>query len=176
MNGVEAMKRIKKKKKDLPIVALTASTFDVHSEEVQDAWFNGYLRKPVDRKQILAELERYIGFQKGQEGRTFIKESGGTKSENNGSEAMSDKDQKKLAEKLDEKVSGIIEALDTESIMMGEYRELLNELREIEQEMTEDRLIAFNEQLASAINMFDVDGIRRLVTRDYPELMNSLKK
>ncbi|SHF80886.1 PAS domain S-box-containing protein [Fodinibius roseus] len=176
MNGVEAMKQIKKKKKDLPIVALTASVFDVHSEGVQDTWFDGYLRKPVNRKQILAELERYIGFQKGQEGRTFIKESEGAQSENNGSEAMSGKDQKKLAGKLDRKVSGIIAALDTESIMMGEYRELLSELREIEQEMPEDRLIAFNEQLASAINLFDVDGIRNLVNHEYPELISRLKE
>lgn len=178
MNGVEAMKRIKREKKDLPIVALTASAFDVYSEGVHDAWFDGYMRKPVSRKQILAELERYIGFQKEQKGRTFIqeKESEGTQSEKNSSAAMSDKDQKKLAEKLDRNVSGIISSLDTESIMIGEYRELLKELREIEQEMTEDRLIAFNEQLASAINLFDVDGIRNLVTHEYPELMSGLKE
>lgn len=176
MNGVEAMKQIKKKKKDLPIVALTASAFDVHSKGVQDVWFDGYLRKPVDRNQILAELERYIGFKKDQEERTFLKESEDTKSQNNDSEAMSDKDQKKLAEKLERNVSGIIAALDTESIMMGEYRELLDQLREIEQEMPADRLITFNEQLASAINLFDVEGIRDLVTHKYPELMSGLKE
>lgn len=176
MNGVETMKRIKKEKKDLPIVALTASAFDVHSEGVEDTWFDGYLRKPVDRKQIIAELERYIGFKKGQEERTFLKESEDTKSENNGPEAMSDKDQKKLAEKLERNVSGIIAALDTESIMMGEYRELLDQLREIEQEMPTDRLITFNEQLASAINLFDVEGIRNLVAHEYPELMSDLKE
>lgn len=171
MNGVEAMKKIKKKKENLPIVALTASAFDVHSEK---EWFDGYLRKPVNRRQILAELERYVGLQKGYEGKSFIRDDG-RRPENAASGTLSRKKKQKLAGKLDREVSGFIAGLDTGSIMMGQYRELLSQLKEIEKEMPEVRLIAFNKKLASAINMFDVDSIRNLVTHEYPQLMDRLK-
>jgi PAS domain S-box-containing protein len=174
MDGVEAMRQIKEKKKDLPIVALTASVFDVHQEKEENKWFDGYLRKPVDRIQILEELERYIGLEKGQEGRSAIKI--GSESTKTTSDGLDDDERKKLAQKLDSEVSDVVAELDTESIMMDQYRDLLQDLKEIEKKVPAAEFVEFNNQLESAISLFDVDRIRDLVTHKYPKFIESLKK
>jgi CheY-like chemotaxis protein/anti-sigma regulatory factor (Ser/Thr protein kinase) len=67
MDGIEAMSQIKQQKKSLPIVALTASAFDYHDEVKGKDWFDGYLRKPVNRSQILQELAKYVGLREGED-------------------------------------------------------------------------------------------------------------
>jgi CheY-like chemotaxis protein len=173
MNGVEAMRHIKENKKDLPVVALTASVFDVHQEKEKDFWFDGYLRKPVDRMHILEELERYIGLEKGQEDRSAIKKR--KEFEQTTSDGLNDDERKKLTQKLDSEVSGVIAELDTDSIMMDQYKEILNTLKNIENEIPAAQLVEFNNNLESAINLFDIDRIRELMTHKYPSLVDSLK-
>ncbi|GAA5520766.1 PAS domain S-box protein [Aliifodinibius salicampi] len=172
MSGVEAMRLIKESKKDLPVIALTASIFDVHSEQEKDIWFDGYLRKPVDRIQILEELERYIGLEKGKEDQSVITKR--ESSEKTVSPKFSEEKKKKLAKKLDDKISASIAGLDTESIMMDQYKELLKDLKGIENEIPATQLVEFNNNLESAINLFDIDRIRDLITQQYPKLVASL--
>lgn len=173
MDGVEAMRHIKEKKKDLPIVALTASVFDVYQEKEEDRWFDGYLRKPVNRLRILEELEQYIGLEKGQEERSAIKIR--TESEKLISDGLDDAERKKLARKLDNEITEVVTELDTESIMMDQYKEILKDLKSIEDEFPATELVAYNSQLESAINLFDVDKIRELITHKYSTLVDSLE-
>ncbi len=172
MSGVEAMRLIKENKKNLPVIALTASIFDVHSEQEKNIWFDGYLRKPVDRIQILEELERYIGLEKGKEHQSVI--TGPERSKKITSPKFSEEEKKKLAKKLDDQISGIIAELDTESIMMDQYKDLLKDLKGIENEIPASQLVAFNNKLESAINLFDIDRIRDLITNQYSKLVASL--
>ncbi len=167
------MRHIKEKKKDLPIVALTASVFDVHQEKEEDRWFDGYLRKPVNRLRILEELEQYIGLEKGQEERSAIKIR--TESEKLISDGLDDAERKKLARKLDNEITEVVTELDTESIMMDQYKEILKDLKSIEDEFPATELVAYNSQLESAINLFDVDKIRELITHKYSTLVDSLE-
>ncbi len=171
MSGVEAMRLIKENNKDLPVIALTASIFDVHSEQQQDTWFDGYLRKPVDRVQILEELERYIGLEKGKEDQSVITRR---ESSEQISPKFSEDEKKKLAKNLENQISGIIAELDTDSIMMDQYKELLKDLKDIEKEIPAPQLVEFNNKLESAINLFDIDRIRKLITQQYSKLVSSL--
>lgn len=173
MNGVEAMRHIKDKKKELPIVALTASVFDVHEDKEEDSWFDGYLRKPVNRMRILEELERHIGLEKGQEGRSAIKRR--KESEETDAKVLNDNERKKLVQKLEDDVSEVVAELDAESIMMDQYKEILKNLKSIENELPATELVAYNKQLKSAINLFDIDRIRELVNHRYSTLIDSLK-
>ncbi|MGM0545604.1 MAG: ATP-binding protein [Bacteroidota bacterium] len=173
MDGVEAMTHIKEKRKDLPIVALTASAFDVHQGKAEDRWFDGYLRKPVNRLRILEELEQYIGLEKGQEDRSAIKMR--KEFAKTTSDGLGDDERKKLAQKLDHEISDVIAGLDTESIMMDQYKEILKDLKSIENEFPATELVAYNNQLKSAINLFDVDRIRELITHKYSALVDSLE-
>ncbi|MDR8390441.1 PAS domain S-box protein [Aliifodinibius sp. S!AR15-10] len=171
MDGVEAMKQIKKKKKTLPIVALTASAFTTHNKELEGYGFDGYLRKPVSRSQILMQLARFVGTD-----------------ENNSIEESNDDRQKKspeingvnikggkIVKKLNSDITPIISELDTDAIMMDHYKDLLKAMKEVEKEVPAQEIVRFNSQLETAIQLFDIEQIRKLVTIKYPELIETLE-
>lgn len=64
MNGYEATEKIKKQPetKDIPVVALTASTMLNEMERI-NGLFDGYLRKPVQKNYIINELTRHLSHQ-----------------------------------------------------------------------------------------------------------------
>jgi PAS domain S-box-containing protein len=173
MGGVEAMKQIKKIKKSLPVIALTASAFDNRVEK-KDAheWFDGYLRKPVYRSQILKELVKYIGLR---EEETDSKKDEKKPDMESGQEIDAG-GRKRLVQKLNSEVSAVIAELDTDFILMDQYEDLLKKLRGLEEEIPEIQLVQFNEELEKAISHFDIVRIRELVTSKYPHLIESLKK
>lgn len=61
MNGYEATEMIKNDKSlsNIPIVALTASTMQSELEKITDL-FDGYLRKPVQKKSLVSEMTRFL--------------------------------------------------------------------------------------------------------------------
>ncbi len=172
MDGVQSMYEIKKQKGSLPVVALTASAFNAHDVQVEEGEFDGYLRKPVNRSQIIAELSKYIGGYTTTEERTSAVEgSDGA----NVSQSVSKGDKKQLAEKLEGDISGKIKQMDLDSVVMDEYKELLENMRAFEKETPEERLVRFNEKLESAIDQFDVEKLRDLIVTSYPRLLDNLK-
>ncbi|MEL7833318.1 PAS domain S-box protein [Fodinibius sp. Rm-B-1B1-1] len=175
MDGVEAMRRIKEQGKEVPIVALTASAFDVHSSRDGKRWFDGYLRKPVNRSQILQQLVRYIGLSEESDGEASAGVDGKQPEEAAGP-SVSKQEKKELVEQLENEVSSFVEELDTDSIVMDQYKELLSRAKTIEENIPEQRLAEFNKKLKSAIQLFDIEQIRSLATKDYPELLDELKK
>lgn len=64
MDGLEATRRIRSlKRKDaqtIPIIAMTANAFSDDIIKTAEAGMNSHLSKPVDVKQLLSELKRYI--------------------------------------------------------------------------------------------------------------------
>jgi PAS domain S-box-containing protein len=65
MNGYEATELIKKAKESahIPIVALTASTMRSEIQKLEDM-FDGYLRKPVQKKSLINEIVKFLPFDK----------------------------------------------------------------------------------------------------------------
>lgn len=62
MDGYEAAKLIKKVKPELPIVALTASVMRDDYERQRRENFDGYLRKPVLKHELLEELFKHLEY------------------------------------------------------------------------------------------------------------------
>ncbi|MCG8572502.1 MAG: response regulator [Spirochaetes bacterium] len=78
MDGYDATKWIKdhQEYQHLPIIAVTASTFREDKEKIVTLC-DGYLRKPVSKKQIIEELKKYLKHkteQKEPAGQVLIKE------------------------------------------------------------------------------------------------------
>jgi two-component system sensor histidine kinase EvgS len=59
MDGYDASREIRAIS-DVPIIALTASSMQDEYEESKSKYFNGYLRKPVLRKQLFIELSHFL--------------------------------------------------------------------------------------------------------------------
>lgn len=64
INGYEATEMIKneKKTKDIPIIALTASTMRSEIDKLNET-FDGYLRKPVQKNTIINELIKHLPYE-----------------------------------------------------------------------------------------------------------------
>lgn len=62
MDGIEATRRIRQLKSsdELPIVALTANAMQGTAELCFEAGMNGYLTKPIARKALIVELDRWL--------------------------------------------------------------------------------------------------------------------
>jgi len=58
----------------IPLVALTASVMTTEAARIREAGFHGYLRKPVSRQDLLAELAHYLDYEEvsHEEGRTRV--------------------------------------------------------------------------------------------------------
>ncbi len=64
MDGYEATTRIKNDlaPKDIPVIALTASTTGIEKEKRVAAGFDGYLLKPLKVSRLIGELSRYLDY------------------------------------------------------------------------------------------------------------------
>jgi len=62
MDGYEACEIIKSKDttKNIPVIALSASTFGTSKEDERVKFFDAYLPKPVSSKQLIDELKKYL--------------------------------------------------------------------------------------------------------------------
>lgn len=61
MDGLEALKAIRKKYRDLPIVMQTAYAFEADREEAEQAGSSGFITKPVSAPQLLKIVRDLIG-------------------------------------------------------------------------------------------------------------------
>jgi CheY-like chemotaxis protein/two-component sensor histidine kinase len=59
MNGIEATMEIRKKNKNLPIIALTAYVMEEDKEKMFCAEFNDYLAKPLDEKTLINMVKKH---------------------------------------------------------------------------------------------------------------------
>lgn len=62
MNGHEATQIIKadKELKHIPVVMLTASVMKIHQDEIKQYDYDGFLRKPVNRTELISELMCFL--------------------------------------------------------------------------------------------------------------------
>lgn len=60
LGGVEALQIIKGTKPDLPVIACTAFTQSEDLESIKNAQFDGYLPKPIRRKDLFAIIDKII--------------------------------------------------------------------------------------------------------------------
>ncbi|PHQ57600.1 MAG: hypothetical protein COC16_00320 [Lutibacter sp.] len=59
MNGNTAMKKIKKQRPDLPIIALTAFAMESDKEKSLEDGFNDYLTKPINKKLLFEVIDKF---------------------------------------------------------------------------------------------------------------------
>jgi len=62
MDGYTATRLIREFSDDMPIVALTASIMQTELDKLEEKRFNGYLRKPVTKNELLNTMVTYLSY------------------------------------------------------------------------------------------------------------------
>ena len=176
LNGYDATQMIKsdEETRSIPVVALTASAMEVDAEEIK-AICDGYLRKPVSKVALVAELAR------------FLKHSiEGPSSEDprptqeEGQEAWSPET---LDPKTLERFPDLIRILESRRDTWVSLRETLtiNEIEDFAIQMEKTGadfgyppLKTWGRQLRSQSGMFDMDAMSKTL-EDYPELIENIR-
>jgi len=62
IDGYTAADIIRKSKKNIPIIALTASVMEDEFKKIDNSNFNGYLRKPILKSELFNEISHYLPY------------------------------------------------------------------------------------------------------------------
>ena len=60
MSGVEALKKLREEKVNIPVIALTADAIEGQEEKYISEGFDGYLSKPIDKTKLKVILNKYL--------------------------------------------------------------------------------------------------------------------
>ena len=61
MDGLTALRKIRKKNKKLPVVIQTAYAFDENRKQAEEAGANGFIAKPIRVEELMGVIGKYIG-------------------------------------------------------------------------------------------------------------------
>lgn len=163
MNGFEATKMIKENPdtKAIPVIALTASTMKSDESKIQQIGFNGFIRKPLERKELFETLLKFLPYSKPEQTK-----DNSVPSFDPNDVVKSSIEPIDINENIDkavlERLTG--ELLETcnklkKSMMIGAIKKFANEIKNIGEENKINSLINFGEQLCGFTDRLALDKI-----------------
>ncbi len=164
MNGNQAAEEIKAFS-SVPIVALTASVMDNQFEQLKKDSFDGYLRKPVLKAELINELCKFLSFDEVEE-----------KDRNQQEIVLSDAELKylpdalKMLKKLTEKCK-YASKINSMSINK-EFSEAVMDVAKLHPISS---INYYAEQLSNAIDCFEIAAIERFLN-GFPQLIKQLEQ
>jgi two-component system sensor histidine kinase EvgS len=167
MDGYQAAKEIKAFSK-LPIIALTASVMTDEFERLKSDNFQGYMRKPVLKRDLMKELSRFLPHEEIMDIENIDSEGELGK--------LSDEELSSLPELLLQ-LKNLLPQCDriTKSNNITEIQEFSDSIKEIEQHHPIAVVNEFATQLNRYIDCFDIAEISRSV-KAYPKLISQLEQ
>ncbi len=169
--GYEVTETIKKSDelKHIPVIALTASVMKEEEKQIVRL-FDGYLRKPLSKKQLISELKRFLPHRIEDTGNSF-KQFTGTE------ETIMDEAKAHLPE--------IIKKLETsfmprwkelsDMLIMDDIEIFAGELKDIALEYKIGFLTEYSEMLCNQAQTYDVDVVEKIVA-EFPLIIDKIKK
>ena len=143
----------------IPVVALTASVMTTEAERIHEAGFHGYLRKPVSRQDLLAEIARYLDYEqvepdqlrRSEPPRPLVAWS-----------SLDDAKQleirREIRQRLAPRATSLRDSGDPEALA-----EFGHEVMVLAQGRAVEELVDYAHQLLAAINSFELDRVHYLL-------------
>lgn len=151
MDGYQAAKLIKQTSPNIPIVALTASVMRDDYELQRKDNFNGYLRKPVLKKELVYELQQHLPFE------VVNKDANANKNTKNIIFSNAE-----LAQHLKAECLAACTRLQQKN-NLSDITKFATQLNELSNEYTDDNLKYFSSNLIRAVESFDIKEIKQLL-------------
>jgi len=168
MDGYQAAVKIKenKERKDLIIVAFTASVMGSELQKIKEYGFDGYLRKPIDYHDLTQELRKHLAY-------TII-ENEQTIEEN---EILSDEIIENIPNVLEQLTTTFKQQLDVVK-NKGNFQlieTLMVEIQELGKNSSLKIVENYANSLLLAIESFDIENVA-LIIANYDEMCDKLDK
>ncbi|MCP4112365.1 MAG: response regulator [Desulfobacteraceae bacterium] len=157
----------------LPVVALTASVMkETEIKTIQ--LFDGYLRKPVKKVQLISELKKFLPYKteiKGKESDESVKNS------KNSEQTISEQAKTRLPEIFAILESKIIPKWEeiNDMYFIDEVADFAEELKNIALEYDLGLLADYSHNLFESAQNNNIDGMESLMT-EFPEIINKLRE
>jgi len=173
MNGYDATQIIKKNPdlKNLPVIAFTASAMKETEKKIIEL-FDGYLRKPINKKELFQELRKYLKFQI----RKVAKE-------NQPEISNVLKDNLKTLEAI-EYLPQLTNILENEflkeaeklsnALVISNLKDFLEKLKIVHQKYPVPLIADFIEDISKNIDNFKIVKVKNLI-KEFPLLVEQLK-
>jgi len=157
--------------KELPIIAFTASAMKETEKRITEL-FDGYLRKPITKKDLFQELRRYLKYQ-------LRKISGDSKSqesnlENQGIDALAGIEY--LPQLVEILVNDFLKDAENlgNSLVVSSLKEFIERLKTVNQKYPVQPISNFIEDITKNIESFKIIRVKNLI-REFPFLIEQLK-
>jgi len=169
MSGYEATKILKEdaKFKNIPIVALTASILQEDEKDIYAAGCDGYLLKPVTKKELLNELIRFLPHS--------ITEK---------KIPQKKKEKLILPDEVKAKMPEFIKIIDEEmnskwqriskTYIIGEVEDFAKEIKHLSEEYKVDYITTWADKLLAEAQSFDIEGFQ-ISIKKFPQLIEKIK-
>lgn len=163
MDGYEATRLIKANTdiQSIPVIALTASTMKSDEDKIQEIGFNGFIRKPLERKDLFETLVKYLPHSNQEQSLASDNISIKPELNNNSDEAILIENEN-INREIIEKLTG--ELLETcnklkKSMMIGAIRKFAVEIKTLGEENNINTLKYYGEQLCGFTDRLALDKI-----------------
>ncbi len=164
MDGYTATVKIKETQPNLPIIALTASTLDSNDEAIT-ALFDEYIRKPIDKNQLIKLLANYLGHTLNS---TIKCKNKPLPNE----EYLSQQQKEQLLQRINHKCNYLWEKA-TQSNQLNAISEFTQCLEQCNQDINSQRLNSYIQALNNSIELFDIAEIS-IKLKAFEQIKNSL--
>lgn len=154
MDGFEATRQIRKipEFSQLPIIAASASVFDLDQQESLEAGCDAFIEKPIRSNELLALLQTYLEITWIYERHLFVPTEGGERS------SLSEEDEKRLVGPSQEQATVLFDLA-----MMGDIHGIIKYSQELEQQ--EESLAPFARKIRQLAKNFEEQKICDLIER-----------
>lgn len=165
MGGYEATRRLRAQKEtaDIPIIALTASGMVHEEKEAEDYGFNGYLRKPVLKRDLLQEVAPFLAHE------THL--ANADTSQNRANSVLSRSDLQALRSEL-ELLNSDWETLK-DSLELDEIEDFAAQLDALGSRFEQHFICELAQHIMQASQNFAMDKVSDHLAQ-FPELLNQL--
>lgn len=174
MNGYEAIRRIRTNKnyKHIPVIAITASAMKEDKTKIDDAGFNGYLMKPVQKSELYNELKNYLEFDTVSDGRAAEQTEALAEEENQ--EKISPEAKQELLKILDGELRSIHETA-AKNHFINDAVELAERLLELAEKYPCNVLKSYGNDLKLHAENFDIEEMQHILNR-YDKLIDTIRE
>ncbi len=173
MSGYEATRILKgdAKFKDIPIVALTASILQEDEKDIYAAGCDGYLLKPVTKKELLIELIRFLPH-------SITEPEISQKKEEIKKEKiiLTDEVKAKIPEflKIIEEEINVKWQRISKTYIIGEVEDFAEEIKNLSEKYKIDYMTNWAAKLLAEAQSFDIEGFQ-VSLKKFPELVEKIK-